>query len=134
MSITCPYCSKPAVLVGGDVIYPHRLDLESLKFWNCSPCRAYVGCHKKGAWVRDGKKKVMSDGTIPLGRLANADLRKAKSAAHLAFDPLWKNGERTRNQAYDWLAKKLGIQIKECHIGQFDLDTCNKVVGFCKNL
>lgn len=44
--LTCPYCGKPAQLVGGDVIYPHREDLHEKKFWLCTPCNAYVGCHR----------------------------------------------------------------------------------------
>lgn len=69
------------------------------------------------------------DGTQPLGRLAGARLRKAKSQAHAAFDPLWRDGEMDRNQAYAWLAGELGIEPEDCHIGEFDVDTCKRVVA-----
>lgn len=125
----CPYCGGQARLVGGQEIYPQRLDLHALKFWQCAPCDAYVGCHKMDARV-DG---VVSDGTIPLGRLANAELRKAKSRAHAAFDPLWKSRAMTRRQAYAWLADGLGINKSSCHIGMMDVAQCNAVVEFIRS-
>lgn len=115
----CPYCEQPAKLVTGDSIYPQRPDLHYKLFWLCRPCDAYVGCH-------DG-------GQRPLGRLANGELRRAKMAAHAAFDPLWKSGERKRKQAYHWLALTLGLTRAQCHIGELDLEQCRNVVKFCGN-
>ena len=46
--VTCPYCSRRAMLVTGQVIYPHRPDLHDLNFWLCDHCKAYVGTHKAG--------------------------------------------------------------------------------------
>lgn len=121
----CVYCDNEAQLVGGDMVYPHRPDLAHLRFWQCVPCGAYVGCHK-------GTAK-------PLGRLANAELREAKVAAHAAFDPLWKfttfkDGHQvmTRNAAYEWLADQLGIPRADCHIGMFDVERCRLVVALCR--
>ena len=113
----CSYCNNEAELVNGDVIYPHRPNLHHLRFWQCAPCDARVGCH-------EGTER-------PLGRLANAELRQAKMAAHAVFDPLWKGGPMTRNTAYGWLADQLGIPRTECHIGMFDVDRCRLVVALC---
>ncbi len=124
MEVTCPYCGDQAKLVTGAVIYPHRPDLNEKKFWQCAPCGAYVGCHKPN--------NGHGDGTRPLGRLANAELRAAKIAAHACFDPIWVMGEMARAQAYKWLASGLGIETKNCHIGMFDVETCKKVVTLCK--
>lgn len=118
--VICDYCGLPAEFVGGDVLYPHRPDLRNLKFWVCTPCDARVGCHAHG------------DGRQPLGRMANAALRAEKQKAHRSFDPLWKSGEMSRSDAYSWLAHKLGITKKECHIGLFDIDMCRKVVVVCQ--
>lgn len=128
MPITCPYCKAEAQLVTGAEIYRHRADLAHLSFWACFPCGAYVGCHKVGAWMYRAGKKIVSDGTLPLGRLANAELRAAKSAAHAAFDPLFKNGGMTRRAAYAWLAHKLGLSDDDCHIGAMDVEQCRLVV------
>lgn len=114
MIIYCDYCGSQAELVKGDVIYHYRPDLYDLNFWWCKNCDAYVGCHK-------GTDK-------PLGRLANAELRKWKSKVHRMFDPKWKNGNLTRADAYKWLAKKMAIEINQCHIGMFDILRCKKAI------
>lgn len=119
--VICDYCGNKAALVTGRKIYPHRPDLFPLRFWHCEPCKAWVGCHKN------------SDAQ-PLGRLANAELRLAKSAAHRAFDPLWKSGETTRKQAYQWLSIQLGIPSESCHIGMFDVATCLRVQTICASM
>lgn len=122
----CPYCDAPSELVTGDVLYPHRRDLHGSCFYRCVPCEAWVGCHR---------------GTlVPLGRLANAELRAAKSAAHREFDPLWRakiqregcSKSTARGLAYAWLAGQLGIDVKECHIGQMDVEMCARVVAICR--
>lgn len=115
--LLCPYCGGASERVTGNIIYPHRRDLHRKFFYLCRPCDAYVGCHPGT--------------TAPLGRLANAELRKAKGAAHSAFDPKWKSGEMKRKAAYGWLAEKLGIPRNDCHIGMFDVETCREVVKVC---
>lgn len=119
-----PYCNDPATMVKGDRIYLGRPDLAHLNFWLCAPCSAWVGCHR----ANPGHGR---DGTEPLGRLANADLRAAKQRAHAAFDPYWKNGGLARADAYAWLAASLGIPKDACHIGLFDLEMCRRVVQIC---
>lgn len=128
MTVHCDYCHRDAQLVTGAAIYPHRPDLFGKKFWRCEPCGAFVGCHDKGAWIPTSKGQIMSDGTLPLGRLANKELRKAKQRAHAAFDPLWRAKNMGRRKAYRMLAKKMGISEANCHIGMFDIDACNAVI------
>jgi len=118
--IICSYCKKPASLVTGEEIYPHRKDLYHKFFWLCKPCDAYTGCH------RNTNK--------PLGRLAGPELRKLKVMAHSAFDPLWKNGKMKRKDAYKWLSDQLKINFSFCHIGYFDEQMCKKVIDVCKNI
>lgn len=124
MTPICPYCADNAELVTGAEIYPHRNDLNGLRFWRCAPCSAYVGCHKEG--------NGYGDGTRPLGRLANADLRRAKTRAHAAFDPIWKTRRMSRRKAYSWLADKLEIPVQQMHIGEFDETLCLRVVEICR--
>jgi endogenous inhibitor of DNA gyrase (YacG/DUF329 family) len=102
--VYCPYCGKPALSVTGEKVYPHRKDLWKKQFFLCSPCEAYVGCHEQS-----GK---------PLGRLANAELRRAKKDAHSAFDPSWQSCSVTRTEAYAWLAEAMHLQKHQCHIGE----------------
>ena len=119
--VDCPYCKESAQLVSGKIIYPHRPDLYNKKFWFCDNGHesAYVGCH--------------GNGERPLGRLADARLRQAKSAAHRAFDPLWRNKVfRSRGKAYNWLADKMRLPSSKCHIGMFDINQCQMVVNLSR--
>lgn len=117
--IKCDYCGGVAQLVTGKKIYPHRPDLYGKNFYFCENGHepAYVGCH-------GGSSKA-------LGRLADSSLRKLKSAAHSAFDPLWKYGSMNRIGAYQWLSQKTGIPFKECHIGMMSEDQCHLVIKVC---
>lgn len=147
--LVCPYCQAPAALVGGQALYPHRPDLAARRFWLCSPCDAYVGCHAQGAPVpqRNGVK-VVSDGTLPLGTLANAALRALRKSCHEVFDSAtWKKaappeateaGEPAqppvnRYHAYKWLANQLCISPDKCHIAMFDESTCERMLALMRN-
>ncbi len=119
--IPCPYCDGRAPLVDGGHIYPTRSDLWDLPYYRCDPCDAHVGCHPRTI--------------VPLGMPANAPLRRARSRAHAAFDPIWKRdgrgNKRRRTHAYAWLAAQLGLQVDRTHIGWFDEAMCARVVEVC---
>lgn len=115
--IYCDYCGRLAEFVDSKVVYGRSYG----KIYLCRNCMAYVGVHK---------------GTdVPLGRLANAELRYWKKAAHAAFDPLWKRGpfRYHRDVAYGWLARKMGLPFEHTHIGLFDVSQCKKAVRICRN-
>lgn len=118
MNVECSYCGGEAELVDGTVVYPHRHDLAGRKFWRCEPCGAYVGTHKD------------SPVHAPLGRLANAELRALKRQVHAAFDPIWRNGIKSRSGAYAWLADGLSIAGAACHIGMFSEQRCREALRF----
>lgn len=102
----CIECGRMPSLVTGAEIYPRRPDLHAKPFWKCA-CGAYCGCHP---------------GTLePLGSPAGPETRAARSEAHAAFDPLWRDGEMRRPEAYAWLARATGIPREECHIGMMDI-------------
>lgn len=114
----CNYCGKKSRLTTGKEIYPHLPRLAEKKIYACTPCDAYVGCHK---------------GTVnPKGRLADKTLRAAKKRAHAQFDPIWKFGFMRRGAAYAWLAERLGIKKSQCHIGMFDESMCDMAAGFSR--
>jgi len=123
--VRCDYCGKPAELVDDTQVYQQSY---GGRVWLCRPCGAWVGCHKN------------SKRAIPLGRLANAELRKAKIEAHAAFDPLWQAVARrdginpclARNRGYAWLAKEMGMEMVACHIGKFNAEQCRRVVDLCR--
>ena len=70
----------------------------------CLDCKASVYCH---------------EGTrVPLGYMADAETRLLRMKAHEVFDPLWQHKLVTRDAAYDWLARQLGIPDNAAHIGR----------------
>ena len=105
-------------MVTGREVYPHRPDLFDKPFWACLPCGAWAGCHP-----RTEKR---------MGRLANAETRRLKMAAHAAFDPLWKSGRMSRTKAYAWLREKLGLSERDCHIGWMSDEDLRRVVEVCR--
>lgn len=122
---TCIECGKLAELVGGDRVYPDRPEYHDRQMYLCG-CGAYVGCHA---------------GTdTPLGYPAGPVTRRARSAAHAAFDPLIARKMardkiargKARAAAYKWLAESLGIPGPACHIAHFDFATCARVVALCE--
>lgn len=100
----CPYCGAPVVFSSNAVIYGRQYGNGMC--YKCTRCDAYVGVH--------------SGTRIPLGRLANRELRKLKKECHALFDPVWQGGRLKRSLAYKRLAKLLGIPVRECHFGWFD--------------
>lgn len=125
MKPICGYCKREAELVSGDVLQPGRTDLSSKNFWRCQVCDAWVGCH---APAQAGGTEGLGDGTVPMGTLANAELRRWRSTAHALFDPLWQSGKMSRVQAYGWLSKTMRLPREQCHIGMFDVGQCKAVV------
>ncbi|MNO23023.1 hypothetical protein D3C76_128150 [compost metagenome] len=105
--VSCPYC-------GGSVIYTSNATIYGREYGNgrcykCTSCDAYVGVHNRTR--------------IPLGRLANRELRELKKECHALFDPVWKlNKNIKREHAYGRLANVLDIPSNECHFGWFDKD------------
>lgn len=70
----------------------------------------------------------MGDGTVPLGTLANAELRKARTEAHMSLDRMWKHGIMHRARTYQWLAQQMQMKTKDCHIGSMNVEQCKQVV------
>lgn len=115
--VICPYCGKQAELVKGWQIYPNAETWGNANFWACFDCEAWVGCHRRN-------RKYGRTGEEPLGRLANAELRTAKRHVHRLLDPLWQRKGIRRSEVYKLLARRLGIAVRDCHVGEFDVERC----------
>jgi len=115
--VRCIYC-------GGNVIFTSNAEVYGKEYGNgkcykCTNCDAFVGVHT---------------GTdIPLGILANKELRILKKHCHDLFDPSWQGKNNIkRGQAYRILAKKLRIPAENCHFGWFGkkmLEKCVKIMS-----
>lgn len=119
-------CGMEANLHSGADVYPHRPDLHDLWFYVCPEDGYRVGCHRGTKW--------------PLGTPASPATQRARREAHAAFDALWRRKMRVngcskrhaRACGYRWLAEKLGIQARSCHIGMMSRETAERVIELCK--
>ena len=111
-NIFCVNCNKDveANLVTGEIIYPHRIDLYSLKFYQCPVCKNYVGVHK---------------GTIkPLGCIPTPELKQARIKVHNKLDYLWKSKKYKRHEIYKSLSDYFGYRYHNGHTKS--VDECKK--------
>lgn len=115
---TCRYCGADVQLVDNEKIYGKSYGAWPFAY-KCSCCDSYVGVHPNT--------------NIPLGTLANRELREWRKKAKDVFNPLWQYGGMSRTAAYNWLSEKLGIHKSKCHIGWFDVEECKKVFEMLKN-
>ena len=129
--IICQYCGQPSKIVTGDVFYERR-DLALLKYHWCEACDARVGCHRPGTYVRINGIKKHSDGTLPMGQLANKQLRRFRQRAHELFDVMWKKEGYSRRIAYLWLSRVVSLPLDQAHIGDFNIEQCKLVIEACK--
>jgi hypothetical protein len=125
----CDDCGGNAQLIrAGEDVYPYREDHGPL--WVCPPC---------GAWI---SVFARSRRHVPLGRLANAELREVKAKLHEALEPLVAakvrrdacNPFQARAKAFRWLAGELGIDEKESGIHTLDIAQCKGAIGIVERL
>ena len=102
-----------AKALSGD-IGSERPDLARKKCYVCFPCDARVWCHEHNG--------------SPLGTLANRKLRLLRKICHRLLDAMWNQGQMERDQAYEWLASKLALTRRQCHIGLFDEALCKRAI------
>lgn len=129
----CPYCGGGSTLVTGEKVLPQLQEVADRHYWLCDAgCDAYVGCHPGT--------------TVPLGTLADRNLRLARRELHQRYlDPIWQQAidhpayagnrfrewkrdeiiKRARERTYEWLGEQLRLP-GPAHVGHFDLETCGR--------
>ncbi|MFM0288335.1 zinc-finger-containing protein [Paraburkholderia megapolitana] len=119
----CDYCGAKARFVSsGEDGYPYRDDHGPL--WTCTPCEAWIGIFPR------------STRRVPLGRLANAELRDWKARLHAALEPMVQakvrrdgsNVFEARAKGYRWLAGEMKIDEDQCTIHHLDADQCKAAI------
>lgn len=95
-----------------------RLNLEEELFYQSQNCNARVGCHKGT--------------THPMGNLANEVLRLKRMETHQVYDAFWRRRDMTCTQAYKWLSEQMGLSEHRTHIGDFEVDQCQRVIDLCR--
>ncbi|SEF13143.1 Protein of unknown function [Burkholderia sp. WP9] len=120
---SCDYCGARAALVKyREAEYPYREDRGAL--WACTACQAWIGIHSR------------STRNVPLGLLADAALRDAKSRLYDALEPLVAgkvrrdrvNAFEARAKAIRWVAGELGFEPVPGSIHNLSLDQCELAI------
>lgn len=118
--IKCPYCGTQAVLRPASAV--HGINARPGEYlYVCQRypvCDSYVGAHRKSL--------------LPMGRLANGDLRNKRIKAHKAFDRLWKCGIMEKWQAYRWMQAKFSLSSEQAHIAKFSDYMCDQLILACE--
>jgi hypothetical protein len=116
--VTC-YCGSPARLQDNSLIYNGK-SYGNGKAYICSrfpECRGSVGVHPNGK---------------PLGTIPDQATKLLRRKLHATIDPLWQNQDRPKKKArgsvYGWLRRILNMSAEECHIGNFDAETCRRAL------
>lgn len=120
VNIKCPYCGSRALLRPASVVYGEKAADPAAPYYVCArfpACDAYVAAHKKNC--------------LPMGTLANSELRRKRIQAHAALDRLWESGLMSKKQAYLWIQVELGLPEQEAHIGRFSTFRCEQVIQLC---
>jgi hypothetical protein len=113
----CRYCQSDVALVSNSAVYGREYGDWPFVYL-CTGCSAYVGLHP--------------DTDIPLGTLADSELRTARKRAKGTFIGLSKRLRLSRDEAYAWLAEAMNIPASQCHFGFFDIEQCGLAYTACQ--
>jgi hypothetical protein len=121
----CNYCGSPAVLTrSGDEHYPYREDHGPL--WMCADCQAWIGTFPR------------STRNVPLGRLADSDLRELKAKLHAALEPLAQAKVRrdgcsvfeARAKGIRWIYQRIDAEFPDKgSIHTLDAEQCARAIS-----
>jgi hypothetical protein len=103
----CRYCGGEIRIQDHMVVYG-KVYGDWPWLYRCVPCDARVGMHPFT--------------NIPLGTLANEELRRARRSVKDKFEAIFKDGHMTRTEAYTLLSKTMGIDRNQCHFGMFEIE------------
>ena len=121
-NIKCQYCGSRAFLRPASVLNKSEHGNERFMFYVCArypACDAYVTAHSRTL--------------MPMGALANRQLRQKRRAAHAVFNQLWLSGRMSKKEAYHWLRDQLGIASEDAHIAKFMDYRCDETIRLCES-
>lgn len=119
--IKCPYCHAQATLRPASIVYGTNKQSKGKYLYLCDrwpACDAYVSAHEHTL--------------LPMGTLANGDLRHKRILAHRALKQFQKDCHMEKWEVYIWLQAKLGLHASQAHIGQFSEYMCDQVISLCQ--
>jgi len=119
--IICPYCGSNAVLRQGNYVFGANAVISHI--WVCTNypnCDAYVSAH--------------THNKMPLGNLANKELRNKRRETHIHLDKIWRKGIMTRKETYNWMMFVLGLKKENSHVAMLTLCQCNELITKSKKV
>jgi len=120
INIKCPYCKSQAFLRPASMVHKYPIPGEEVYVCARYPvCDAYVSAYRENR--------------LPMGTLADKQLRQKRQQAHIALNRLWNQGLMSKKEAYRWLQIQMGLPESEAHIGRFSLLRCEQVICLCNN-
>ncbi|MBR4122175.1 MAG: hypothetical protein IKR06_02690 [Erysipelotrichaceae bacterium] len=114
--VICPKCG-----IAADFIKANEGDISKARSrYRCPKCRMSVMTHP---------------GTpIPLGDMANAKIRSERILLHEKFDRLYVKMHWSRKEAYEWMARNLGIPPERAHISMLTEEECEELRNLLKEM
>lgn len=106
---SCTFCKGEVAIVHHNDIFGRACG-DWPWVYACQSCDARVGMHPQT--------------NIPLGTLADHELREVRKRAKAPFQLLHESGLMSRREAYQALADELSIPVNTCHFGWFNLKQC----------
>ena len=115
----CPFCSSAVRVASHEAVYGRDYS-DWPWMYHCTHCDASVGMHPFTH--------------IPLGTMADRQLREVRKKAKAPFERIWRGGRMTRAQAYRALAEHLNLSARECHFGWFNAEQCQKAKAWAEGI
>lgn len=104
----CPYCRGGVELLHNSEVYGRTIGDWPFVYACIGNCEAYVGVH--------------ADTDIPLGTLADKQLRTERQKSKQSFHAAMVYKRFSRAEAYRWLASELKLPLGQTHYGWFTLE------------
>lgn len=97
----------------------------------CPTCRKKVTPVSTSYGERHACCGLWSWGGKPL---VSAEVHELRKRAHAVFDPIWKEGQMPRSEAYRQLSIETGIKRKKCHIAMMNVNDLKKTILAAKKI
>ena len=130
------HCSQMYIEKPHDIMKSIRVSDYYIKtgklVWICPDCNNTHEAHQQDVIYED--EGIPHREGDPLGIPSSRLCKMFRLHVHSLFDPLWKNGKMSRNEAYHFLANNLGLKREDAHIATFSIRQCIASIRFLRNI
>lgn len=108
--VVCPNCLTAAAL----------LQRGTMTCWVCPSCDAWAPCYRTSYF--------------PNGTLTSKQGHRARTRATREFAAMRERSGISVNEAYAWMARRLGIPSEDCQISTFSHERCRELIAACREI